>query len=128
MKVLIADDSPPIQDLLHDMLAEIEGLEFVGKTDDALAVVEQVRRDRPDVVLLDIRLRRGSGLGALRTIKKEKSAPVVIVLSALSSPDYREACAKLGADWFFDKTTQLGQMVEAVQGVARRFVAGSSSK
>ena len=59
-----------------------------------------------DVVILDIRMPGGNGLDVLRRVKLEHNAPNVIVLTNYSLQEYKEAAMKLGADYFFDKSTE----------------------
>ena len=75
-----------------------------------------------DVVILDIRMPGGNGLDVLRRMKLEKNAPKVIVLTNYSLPEYKEAAMKLGADYFFDKSTEF----EKVRMVLKKLLKGIS--
>ncbi len=120
MKIFIADDSLPVQELLQELLTEIPGVEVVGHTDDALEATDLIRSLKPEVVILDMRLRRGNGLGVLGTIKKEMPSLVVIVLSGLPNPAYRETCLRLGADHVFHKSDGLDALVAVIKDIAPR--------
>jgi CheY-like chemotaxis protein len=69
------------------------------------------------VAILDIRMPSGSGLQVLETIKQDTTSPVVIVLTAFPYPQYRTKCRELGADYFFDKATELDQVIEVLQTI-----------
>lgn len=124
MKVLIVEDSPAVRELLIELLSEFPEIDVVGQTDDALEATHLYHSLKPEVVILDLRLRRGSGLGVLGTLKKEDPAPAVVVLSGQSSPNYRETCQNLGADYVFRKSDGLEELVKVLAGMAK---AGSGN-
>src|ERR1043166_2705722 len=68
MKVFLADDSLSVRELLVELLADLPGVTIVGQTADAFEATESIRTLKPDVVILDLRLLRGSGLGVLATL------------------------------------------------------------
>jgi len=115
MRVLIADDSALVREKLSAALSEIEGLEIVGQTPDAQIVVEFVRTLSPEVVLMDIRLRGGNGIDALRTIKQGAHAPLVLVFTNYTHAEYREKCRDAGADFFFAKSSEFKAMLATLR-------------
>lgn len=101
---------------LARMLSELPGaVELIGQASDAREAAEAIRRLRPDVVILDIRMPRGSGIDVLREIKREMPSPVVLMLTNHPYPQYRETCRKMGADFFFDKSTEFEKIPEVLQ-------------
>ena len=120
MKVFIADDSLSVRELLVELLAELPGIEVVGQTADALEATVSIRSLKPDVVILDLRLLRGSGLGVLGTMKKEMPSLIVMILSGLPNPAYRESCLNLGADYVFRKSDGLHDLVKVLGDLAAR--------
>ncbi len=115
MKVLIVDDSAVVQDRLAEMLSEVEGVEVVARASDPVAAVSSLRNLRPHVVILDIRMSGGSGINLLKSIKQDKSPPVVIMLTNYPYPQYRKKCAELGADFFYDKSTDFDKIPEILR-------------
>ena len=71
-----------------------------------------IRRLKPDVVILDIHLPGSSGIEVLEAIKKDKPAPIVIMFTNYPYPQYRKRCMDLGADFFFDKSTEHEKLTE----------------
>jgi DNA-binding NarL/FixJ family response regulator len=71
------------------------------------------------VVILDIRLIGEDGLSVLERIKKEHSPPIVIVLTNYPYPQYRKKCRELGADYFFDKVTEITSFVKVLRTLAQ---------
>ncbi|MDQ3687733.1 MAG: response regulator transcription factor [Acidobacteriota bacterium] len=115
MRVLIADDSSLVRERLCAALSEIEGIEIVGQTPDAQIIVDFVRRLSPEVVVMDIRLRGGNGIDALRTIKRGVPAPIVLVFTNYAHAEYREKCMDAGADFFFAKSSEFKVMLKTLR-------------
>ena len=105
LKVFVVDDSAIVRERLTTMLSEIEGVEIIGRAEDALEATGLIRKLRPDAVILDIRLPNGSGINVLKTIKREQPALVAIMLTLYPYAQYRQSCMKAGANFFFDKST-----------------------
>jgi len=119
MRVLIADHCEIVVQRLAAMLGELEGIEIVAQTDSVAETKEAVRNLKPDVLILDIALPGGSGIDVLSTIKREQMAPIVIVLTNYSYPQYRKKCLQLGARFFFDKATEFGEVAEVLRSLPR---------
>lgn len=116
MRVFIADDSPLVLERLTRMLSELPGtVELIGQASDAREAAEAIRRLKPDVVILDIRMPGGSGIDVLRQIKRERAAPVVVMLTNYSYHQYRDTCMAIGADFFLDKSTEFEKIPEVLQ-------------
>lgn len=117
IRVFIADDSQLVQVRLVMLLGELAGVEVVGQALTAPAAIAGIRHLQPDVVLLDIHMPGGSGIDVLRSIKNSPLAPVVIVLTNYPYPAYRERCLRLGADFFFDKSTEFDLVLSVLGGL-----------
>jgi DNA-binding NarL/FixJ family response regulator len=122
MKVFIVEDSPLVVDRLMAMFAEFEGgVEVVGQADEAASAIGSIRELKPDAVVLDIRLARGTGLDVLEHVKRDQHAPIVMMLTNYPHPQYRRRCFEYGADYFLDKSTEF----DSVRGVFKDLLAGS---
>lgn len=126
LKLLLVEDSRLLTERLLEIVADIEGVQAVGAVETESEGVEAVRSGRPDIVLLDLRLREGTGFGVLRYINSlEGQRPSVIVLTNYALPHYRRQAELLGARHFLDKSAEfdripglIGQMRgEAASGV-----------
>lgn len=111
------DDSAAVRSRIVRLLEEMGDM-VVDEVDDAPEAVDAVRRQRPDAVILDIRLRSGSGLDVLEEIKREPSPPLVIMLTNHASDHHRRWCEQHGADFFFDKTREFEKVLDVLS--ARR--------
>jgi DNA-binding NarL/FixJ family response regulator len=112
MKVFIIDDSAVVRERLRGMLSELTEVEIIGEAQDPLEATNSVQRVKPDAVILDIRMPGGSGIDVLQNIKKDKPAPIVIILTNYPYPQYRKKCMDAGADFFFDKSTEFDKITE----------------
>jgi two-component system chemotaxis response regulator CheY len=78
-KVMLVEDAEFMRMVLRDMINSIEGFEVVGECDDGSKVIEEYKRCRPDVVIMDI-VMKYSGIDATRDLKKfDKKAKIVCV-------------------------------------------------
>ena len=106
MKVVIAEDSLLVCARLVTMLAEFKQVEVVGHAQNGHDAILLIRTLKPDVVILDIQMARGSGIDVLEQSKKEQPSLVAIMLSNHSTPHHRAKCLEAGANFFFDKSTE----------------------
>jgi len=117
MKVLIVDDSEVLVQRLTARLAEVTGTETVGHAGNVADAVREIRRAKPNVVILDICLPGGSGLDVLEGLKKDRLQPIVIVLSNHSDRQYRRKCLQSGAHYFFDKSDEFHKVAEVLRSL-----------
>jgi DNA-binding NarL/FixJ family response regulator len=108
----IVDDSLVVREHLVTMLDELAGVKVVGQAETVAEAIDLIGKLQPNVVILDIRMPDGSGIDVLQTIKKNKPAPVVIVLTNYPYPAYRQKYLRAGADFFLDKSTEFDQIPE----------------
>lgn len=121
MKIFIADDSALMREQIKAALSELKGIEIVGQAQNVPEAMESIQQLKPDVVILDIRMPGGSGIDVLREIKKYKKAPVVIMLTNYPYPQYRKKCMELGAELFFDKSTDFEKIREVLKSIIKDF-------
>jgi DNA-binding NarL/FixJ family response regulator len=114
MKVLVVEDSTAVRRRLACRLKEITGVELVGEATDGSGALWYARTLGPEIVLLDLSLPGPSGIEVLSRLKGGPNPPVVIVLTNNANEPYRVACLGRGADYFFDKSKQLDEMIDLV--------------
>ncbi len=116
--LFIADDHSAFCKRLAEMLAEIEGIKVVGLAGNAAAAILSISQLKPDIVILDIRMPPGAGgFDVLREIKEREDCPRVIMLTAFSNTEYRNRCVAMGADYYFDKSSDLRKMLATLKGM-----------
>ena len=118
LRLFIADNSEAILKSLSDLLLEIRGLEIVGHAHNASQVIERIKKSKPDVAIIDIRMPGGSGIHVLEIIKLFNKKIIVIMLTAYPYPQYRQICKDMGAEYFFDKSTEFHRVQEVLTELA----------
>jgi two-component system chemotaxis response regulator CheB len=83
VRVLIVEDSPVVRDFLEYMLSADPGIHVIGTAPDGEAALDAVRRQKPDVITMDIHMPRMNGLEATRKIMETHPTPIVIVSSSV---------------------------------------------
>jgi len=119
MKVFIVEDSAIMLNHIRSTLSDIPGVTIVGMAADESHAVERISTLRPDVVVLDIHLQSGSGLGVLKNIKERHAGIKVMMLTNCPEYTYVDHCMSLGADYFFDKSLQFTQFCDALRKLAQ---------
>jgi DNA-binding NarL/FixJ family response regulator len=119
LTVMIAEDSTLIRTRLCALLAELPHVRTIGEASDADEAILVFERVRPDAAILDLRLRRGSGLEVLRHIKRVAPSCTAIVLTNVGLAEVRQACLDQGADHFFHKATEFEKVIELLEAMGR---------
>jgi DNA-binding NarL/FixJ family response regulator len=122
MKILIADDNVPFRTKLASILSAIKGIEVIAETGDVPETREAILRLRPETIILDIHMPGGSGLDVLEVAKGTRPAPTVIILTVGPRSEYQTASFLLGADYFFEKSSELRKMALMLKRMAHRSV------
>lgn len=119
MKVFIVEDSEDIRRRLIEAFAEIDRVEVSGYAESESEALERILDQQPEVVVLDLQLRQGSGLNVLRALRKFGALPRVIVLTNHAYAQYLQQCMAAGADYFFDKATEFMKVPEVLGFLAQ---------
>lgn len=113
--ILVADDEPDTLDLLEITLGRA-GYRVLRAVNGREAL-DVVRREKPDLLLLDVMMPHLSGLDVLKTLKAEGAAPPVILFSARGRADDLAAGIEAGAVQYLVKPTSRDRLLEAVRSV-----------
>jgi DNA-binding NarL/FixJ family response regulator len=120
IRVAVADDQPLVRAGLRAMLDLADDLTLVGEAGDGKAAVDLARRDRPDVLLMDVRMPVLDGIEATRRITSDPatSAVRVVVLTTFDVDEYVYGALRAGASGFLLKDAPPEQVFAAVRVVA----------
>ncbi len=117
LNVAIADDNERIVEMLNVMIRGENGMEIVGTAGNGEEAVEMIRKNAPDVVLLDLIMPKMDGLGVMEKIKADKDLkkmPTFIVISAVGQEAVTEDAFALGANYYvmkpFNNEALLGRL------------------
>jgi DNA-binding NarL/FixJ family response regulator len=139
VRVIVVDDEPMVCAHLRTILGSADDLEVVGEAHDGAAAVEAVRRNRPDVVLMDLRMPGVDGLTAIERISGLHDPPAVVALTTFDADQYVLRALRAGAAGFLVKSTPPEDLIRLVRvaadgnmvlspAAARRLVAASADQ
>ena len=114
MNVFLVEDSPLLRPRLEALLASIAGARLAGQAAGAQAAISAILAEPPDTVVLDIHLEQGSGFDVLKALHRSAPQVAVYVLTNFPTEPYRRKAERLGARGFFDKSSELGLLREAL--------------
>jgi len=102
------------------MLSQFPDLDVIGEAggvEDALAALDNLL---PDLVILDLRMRDGSGIEVLRKLRRASRGTKVIVFTNHPEEQYRRRCKELGANYFLSKSTDSDRLIEITRQLISR--------
>ncbi len=120
LRTYLVEDSPVIRENLTAALEELVDIDIVGTADSEAAATDwlQQRPEGWDLVVIDIFLKSGSGLGVLASCRDRDPKQRLVVLSNYATADMRRKCTELGADAVFDKSNEIDALVAYCQRLA----------
>jgi DNA-binding NarL/FixJ family response regulator len=121
IRVLLADDQALIRAGFRLLLSTADGIQVVGEATNGAEAVDLARRERADVVLMDIRMPGVDGLEATRRIAADETLAgvKVIILTTFESDEYVYQAIRAGASGFLLKDAEPADLLQAVRVVAR---------
>ena len=119
LRVVVAEDEALIRLDLVEMLTE-SGYEVVGQAGDGEAAIELTEREKPDLVVMDVKMPKLDGISAAERIAKQRISPVVI-LTAFSQRDLVERARDAGAMAYLTKPFTIEDLMPAIELAVSRF-------
>jgi EAL domain-containing protein (putative c-di-GMP-specific phosphodiesterase class I)/DNA-binding NarL/FixJ family response regulator len=118
IRVLIADDEPPLLRMVADLIRAFEGFEVAALASDADEAAELAAETRPDVALLDVRM-PGGGVSAARAIRARSPRTHIVAHSAYHDTTLVLAMLRAGATGYVVKGAPAGEIIAALENAAR---------
>ncbi|HYZ90912.1 MAG TPA: response regulator transcription factor [Actinomycetota bacterium] len=118
IRVLLVDDQELVRAGLRRILQTTDDVEVVGECEDGDGVPEAVVEYKPDVVLMDIRMKRVDGVEATRRLRSTNGGPPVLVLTTFDDDELLSSALRAGAAGFQLKDAPGEEIVRAVRTVA----------
>jgi len=118
-RLLVVDDHPVFRFGLTSLVRTVPDLDVVGEGTSSREAVELAERLRPDIVLMDVRLRVGSGIEACREIRSRQPQIQVLMLSSFSDESAVISSLLAGASGYVVKDAEPSKLLDAIETVAR---------
>jgi DNA-binding NarL/FixJ family response regulator len=117
IRVLIADDQPVVRDGLAMLLGLIDDVQVVATAADGAEAVQRARAERPDVVLMDLRMPRLEGAEATREIVDSLPETRVLVLTTYADDQFLFPALEAGARGYLTKDATAEEIEQAIRAV-----------
>ncbi|HKA92846.1 MAG TPA: response regulator transcription factor [Acidimicrobiia bacterium] len=118
IRVLLVDDQPLVREGLRRILHPDDGFEVVGECDDGAGVDDAVGRLRPDVVVMDVRMKDVDGVEATGRLRERADAPPVLVLTTFDDDEVLSGALRAGAAGFVLKDAPGEELIRSARTVA----------
>jgi DNA-binding NarL/FixJ family response regulator len=118
VRVLLVDDQELVRSGLRRILRRRDGVLVVGECEDGDQVQAAVAEHDPDVVVMDLRMRRVNGIDATRALRGRPGAPPVLVLTTFDDDELLAGALRAGAAGFLLKDSPAEDVVRGVVAVA----------
>lgn len=123
LRVLLVEDSKVLRERLSEAIRQIPDVELVGTAETEAGALAAVKRDKVDVVILDLHLKQGTGFGVMRGLAQAQAKPRIIVLTNYDLPEYKNAALALGATHFLDKARDYGRLPDVLHEICAAHIA-----
>ena len=122
LRVLLVEDSSLLAERLAELIHRLPGIDLIDTVDTEADALDRVANSTPDVLILDLHLRDGSGFGVLRSLPrvKGKVRPRVIILTNFGLAEYRREAEALGVEAFLDKSRDYFRLPSLLSGFAKQ--------
>ena len=117
IRYFMVDDYPLFVEVLKEVLAIDGGFQVLGQSHRGREALVAIRRERPDLVLVDLDLPDVGGLELIHQIRAENLADKIVVCSALMHDETIEVALALGADAFVGKNTRVNLLLACLKGI-----------
>jgi len=106
LRVLLVEDSSLLAARLAELIRRLPDVDLIDTVQTETDALTQINAAVPDVLILDLHLRSGSGFGVLRSLARDKASqrPKVIILTNFGLPEYRREAETFGVEAFLDKS------------------------
>ncbi len=117
-RIILADDSAILRDTIKDILNNLKNVEIIGEAVNGLEALQVIEDKKPDLILLDIRMPEMNGIEVLKKIREKKIEIITCMLTGCPCSQYGDRCFTEGADYFFEKDSDIEQMLKVISTLA----------
>lgn len=120
LRVLLVEDSSLLAARLTELIRRLPEVDLIGTVDTENDALARIAAAMPDVLVLDLHLRNGSGFGVLRSLSRSgRQRPKIIILTNFGLPEYRREAETFGVEAFLDKSRDYFRLPSLLTGFAR---------
>ena len=116
-RILIVDDHPIVREGYTMLISRQPDMEVCGEAEDAPEAVQAVRELSPDLIVIDITLKTGSGIELCKQLAAMRPDMKLLVVSAHEEAFYAERALRAGAKGFVNKEEATGRLIEGIRAV-----------
>jgi NarL family two-component system response regulator LiaR len=117
IKILLAEDHKIVREGTRQLLAQAQGFQVIGEAEDGEEAVRLAAQLAPDIVVMDIRMPRLTGLEATKRIKAANPRTRVLILSAYENDEYIFPALEAGANGYLLKTVGGQELIRAIENI-----------
>lgn len=114
VRVGLVDDDAMIRNILSKLLSQEEGIEIVATASDGDEVLAMIEESHPDVLLMDVQMKRVNGIDACRMVKEKYPNIPVVMLTTFDQADYLSDAIKVEAQGFLTKDAEPSVIAGAI--------------
>jgi len=120
-RILIVEDAPYMREMLLEMLKIAKDkYEVVGFATNGKEAVKRYKELKPDLVTMDLVMEEMDGIEAIRKIKKEDPNALILVITAMDTPDTRNMAMEAGADEYLWKPFTIHNLLDVLEAMFRK--------
>ena len=119
IRIVLVDDQTLVRQGIRSLLGLVSDLTIVAEASDGEEAIRVIARERPDVVLLDLRMPIKTGVDVLKELQAASQLPPTIVLTTFDDDDALLDAVKAGARGYFLKDVSLERLTDGIRQVAR---------
>lgn len=120
LRVLLVEDSSLLAARLRELIRRLPDVDLIDTVDSETEALRSVSASSPDVMILDLHLRTGSGFGVLRALRRLAGPrPKIIILTNFGLPEYRREAETFGVEAFLDKSRDYHRLPSLLSSFAR---------
>jgi len=120
LRVLLVEDSSLLATRLTELIRRLPDVDLIDTVDTEADALSRIAAAAPDVLILDLHLRNGSGFGVLRSLSRANPRrPKIIILTNFGLPEYRREAETFGVEAFLDKSRDYFRLPSLLTGFAK---------
>lgn len=120
LRIYLVEDNLIIRESLSETLNELVGAQIIGVAETEAVATEWFSEAGVewDLAIVDLFLKRGSGMRVVSVFRQRKADQKLVVLSNYASPEVRAECLRLGADHVFDKSREVEALIDFCKSIS----------